>query len=108
MLRLTLEIEDVKELFRCYMPFIKGGALFVKTNQPLKLGDEVSLVITLPDALEPETFSGLVVWINPQGAQNSNPTGVGVSLENQDAKMQLKIEKLLGPLLNSPEATYTM
>lgn len=108
MTRLTIEIEDVKELFRSYMPFIKGGAIFVKTNQPLKLGDEVNLVITLPDALEPESFDGNVVWINPQGSQNSNPTGVGVSLENDQSKMQLKIEKLLGPLLNSPEPTYTI
>ena len=106
--RLTIEIEDVKELFRCYMPFVKGGALFIRTNQPLKLGEEVSVVVTLPDALEPEMFESQVVWINPQGAQNVNPSGVGVLLENSEHKMQLKIEKLLGPLLNSPESTYTM
>jgi len=106
--RLTLEIEDVKELFRCYMPFVKGGALFIRTNQPFKLGEDVNLVVTLPDALEPEVFDSQVVWINPQGAQNSNPTGVGVLLENKELKLQLKIEKLLGPLLNSPEPTYTM
>lgn len=106
--RLTIEIEDVKELFQSYMPFIKGGGLFVKSNQPFKIGDEVNLVVTLPDALEPEMFTSQVVWMNPQGAQNENPTGVGCSLNNHDNKMQLKIEKLLGPMLNSPEATYTM
>lgn len=106
--RLTLEIDDLKDLYRCYMPFIKGGAIFIKTNQPLKLGEEAHVVLTLPDALEAEMFSGEVVWINPQGAQNSNPTGVGVLLNNHENKLQLKIEKLLGPLLNSPEPTHTM
>ena len=106
--RLTLEIEDVKELYRCYMPFIRGGALFVKTNLPLKLGEDVNVILTLPDALEPEMFDTQVVWINPQGAQNSHPTGIGVLLENPELKLQLKIEKLLGPLLSSPEPTYTM
>lgn len=106
--RLTIEIEDVKELFQCYMPFVKGGGIFIKTNQPFKIGDEVNVVVTLPDALEPEMFESQVLWINGQGAQNTKPTGVGVSLNNHENKMQLKIEKLLGPLLNSPDPTYTM
>ena len=106
--RLTLEIEDIKELFQCYMPFVKGGGIFIKTNQPFKIGDEVNVVVTLPDALEPEMFASQVLWINAQGAQNTNPTGVGVALNNHENKMQLKIEKLLGPLLNSPDPTYTM
>lgn len=106
--RLSVEIEDIKELFKSYMPYIKGGALFIKSNQPFKLGDEVEVSLTLPDALEPESFRSEVVWVNPQGAQNSNPTGIGVSLNNSENKLQLKIEKLLGPLINSPEPTYTM
>lgn len=106
--RLTIEIEDVKELFRCYMPFIKGGGLFAKTNKPFKIGDEVNVVVTLPDALEPEMFVSQVLWITPQSSQNAHPTGIGLSLNNHENKMQLKIEKLLGPMLNSPEPTYTM
>jgi type IV pilus assembly protein PilZ len=106
--RLTAEIEDIKELFRCYMPFVKGGALFVKTNLPLKLGESVSVVLTLPDALEPEMFDTEVVWITPQGAQNVNPPGVGVLLNNTENRLQVKIEKALGTQAASPEPTYTM
>ncbi len=106
--RLTAEIEDSKELFRCYMPFIKGGGLFVKTNLPLKLGESVAVVLTLPDALEPEMFDTEVIWITPQGAQNVNPPGVGVLLNNTENRLQVKIEKILGTMAGSPEPTYTM
>ena len=106
--RLTVEIEDTKELFKCYMPFVHGGALFIKTNMPLKLGEPTSVVLTLPDALEPEMFDSEVVWVNPQGAQNVHPPGVGVLLNNSENRLQIKIEKLVGPMLNSLEATYTM
>lgn len=106
--RLTVEILDSKELFKCYMPFVHGGGLFIKTNMPFKLGESVSVILTLPDALEPELFDSEVIWVNPQGAQNVHPPGVGVLLNNSENKLQVKIEKLVGTLLNSPEPTYTM
>ncbi|MDB2373933.1 PilZ domain-containing protein [Psychrosphaera haliotis] len=106
--RLTSELEDTKELFRCYMPFVKGGGLFIKTNLPAKIGDKVAITLTLPDALEPEMFESEVIWVTPQGAQNVNPPGVGVLLNNTENRLQVKIEKLLGTMLNLPEPTYTM
>lgn len=106
--RLNVEIEDVKELFRCYMPFVHGGGLFIKSNMPLKLGETVSVILTLPDALEPEMFDSEVIWVNPQGAQNVHPPGVGVLLNNKENKLQVKIEKLIGGMMNSPDLTYTM
>ncbi|GAB2994378.1 PilZ domain-containing protein [Psychrosphaera aestuarii] len=106
--RLVAEIEDTKELFRCYMPFVKGGGLFIKTNLPVKLGETASVILTLPDALEPELFDAEVIWVTPQGAQNVNPPGVGVLLNNTENRLQVKIEKLLGTMINLPEPTYTM
>ncbi len=106
--RLIAEFEDTKELFRCYMPFISGGGLFIQSNLPLKLGESVSVVLTLPDALEPEMFDTEVIWITPQGAQNVNPAGVGVLLNNTENRLQVKIEKIVGTMLTSPEPTYTM
>ncbi len=106
--RLNVEIEDVKELFKCYMPFVHGGGLFIKSNMPLKLGEPVSIILTLPDALEPELFDSEVIWVNPQGAQNVHPPGVGVLLNNKENRLQVKIEKLIGGQIGSPEPTYTM
>ena len=106
--RLTAEITDIKELYKCYMPFVKGGGLFIKTSRQLKLGEEVIVGLTLPDALEPEMFNSEVIWVTPQNSQHGHIPGVGVWLDNAELKLQLKIEKLLGPVLNSAEKTYTM
>jgi len=38
---LALEINDERELYEHYMPFVQGGALFVPTKRNHELGDEL-------------------------------------------------------------------
>jgi type IV pilus assembly protein PilZ len=66
---LLLDFEDFDELYRCYMPALKHGGLFVKTNSRFDMGQPLSLRVTMPDALEEDVIEGKVVWITPQGAQ---------------------------------------
>lgn len=105
---LLLDFDDFDELYRCYMPALKYGGLFVKTNSRFDIGQPLSLRVTLPDALEEDVIEGKVVWITPQGAQNSNPPGVGVGFTQGNETVNDKIIKLLGTALNSEKPTYTM
>ena len=57
------------------MPFLKQGGIFIQTHTPFKLGTEVVLDITLPDALESSEVTGKVCWLTPLGAQNGTPRG---------------------------------
>lgn len=108
MQELLVDFEDLDELYRCYMAFLQQGGMFVKTNMRHEMGASVVLRITLPDALEDDLVEGKVVWISPQGAQNTNPPGIGVAFGEDSAIINDKIIKILGTSLNSDKPTYTM
>ncbi|MFC3031195.1 PilZ domain-containing protein [Pseudoalteromonas fenneropenaei] len=108
MQELLVDFEDLDELYRCYMAFLRQGGVFVKTNLRFEMGTAVAVRVTLPDALEEDVASGKVVWITPQGAQNANPPGVGIAFGDGQEVLNDKIVKLLGTQLNSDKPTYTM
>ena len=108
MQELLVDFEDLDELYRCYMPALKHGGLFIKTNTRYELGQAVNMRVTLPDALEHDLVLGKIVWITPQGAQNSNPPGVGIGFTEDNDRVNDKIIKLLGTMLNADKPTYTM
>ncbi|AIY65683.1 MAG: PilZ domain-containing protein [Pseudoalteromonas spongiae] len=108
MQELLVDFEDTRELYKSYMPYLKTGGLFVRTNMQFEMSQPLALRISLPDALEEDVITGEVVWITPQGSQNSNPPGVGVSFIDDKSQVRDKIEKMLGGMLNSSDPTYTM
>lgn len=108
MQELLVDLEDLDDLYRSYMPFLKTGGLFVRTNMNYEMGQSLALRVTLPDALEDDVVTGKVVWVTPIGAQSSNPPGVGISFIDDKGHLREKIEKLLGTMLNSGNPTFTM
>ncbi len=104
----ALNFNDSKELYKCYMPFFKNGGLFIRSARNYRMGQSLALSVTLPDTLEPVVVTGKVAWVSPLGAQSSNPAGVGVAFIDDKHGLSDRIEKLLGGMLSSTEATYTM
>ncbi len=90
------------------MPFLKNGGLLCVLQSRYRMGHSLSLLVTLPDALEPVRVSGKVAWLTPQGAQSSTPAGIGVAFIDDKFQLQDKIEKLLGGMLDSTEPTYSL
>ncbi len=105
---ITLDFPDLKELYRSYMPFLKQGGLFVRTNRQYRIGQSLALSVILPDGLEGISVSGKVAWITPQGAQNSSPAGIGVAFIDDKQILLDKLEKLLSGSADSQELTYTL
>lgn len=107
---LSLSIKEKSALFAAYMPFIKGGGLFIPTNKSYKMGEEVFMLLTLMDDLSKLPVSGKVVWVTPAGAHGTRTQGVGVQFAaNESGKSaQNKIEGLLGGSLKSVRPTHTM
>ncbi|MBT8122206.1 MAG: PilZ domain-containing protein, partial [Gammaproteobacteria bacterium] len=60
---LSLTIKDKSALYAAYMPFIKGGGLFIPTKKEYELGDEVFMLLTLMDDTEKIPVAGKIVWI---------------------------------------------
>jgi type IV pilus assembly protein PilZ len=106
---LSLSIKDKSALYAAYMPFVKGGGLFIPTNRTYKLGDEVFMLLSLLD--DPNKFKvvGRVVWITPV-TQGGRPQGIGVQFNEKDGGIEVrnKIEGLLGGVTKAPRPTHTM
>lgn len=106
---LSLVIKDRNALYTAYMPFLKGGGLFIPSNKSYRLGDEVFMLLTLMDSKEKIPVAGHVVWITPQDAPRGRAPGIGIQFSAKDSDVaRNKIEALLIGQLQSDRATHTM
>lgn len=106
---LSLTIKDKSALYAAYMPFLKGGGLFIPSNKHYKLGEEVFMLLTLLEEKEKIPVAGQVVWLTPIGAQGNRAAGVGIQFSQKDSGVaRTKIEALLGGALKSERPTHTM
>ena len=107
---LSLAVKDKAALYNAYMPYIKQGGIFVPTPRRYFIGDEVFLLLTLPDSSERLPVAGKVVWVTPPGAQGNRTAGIGVQFTDPSTgdAARTKIETLLAGTLQSDKPTQTM
>jgi type IV pilus assembly protein PilZ len=107
---LSLAVKDKNALFQAYMPFLKGGGVFVPTPKRYFIGDEVFLLLTLPESTERLPVAGKVSWVTPAGAQGNRVAGIGVQFAEtpEGDAIKGKIEAILAGILNSDKPTHTM
>jgi type IV pilus assembly protein PilZ len=107
---LSLPIREKSALYAAYMPFLTNGGIFVPSNKPYKIGDEIYLILTLMDDPTKYPVAGKIAWITPAGANNNKAQGVGVQFSGDESGQRLKqrIEELLGAALGSSRATHTL
>lgn len=106
---LSLAIKEKAALYAAYMPYLKGGGLFIPTSKFFKIGEEVFMLLSLIDDPMKLKVVGHVVWVTP-AAQAGRPQGVGVQFSGKDGGLEAKnkIENLLGSALKSSRPTNTM
>lgn len=106
---LHLTLPDKQALYSAYMPFVKGGGLFIPTDKNCRLGDEIFALITLAEHNERLPIHGRVIWITPPGAQSKRRQGVGIQFIGRDADtLQKKLETYLAGMLESERPTFTL
>ena len=107
---LSLSIKEKSALFAAYMPFVKGGGLFIPTNKAYKMGEEVYMLLSLMDDPAKIPVSGKVIWVTPQGAHGGRAQGIGVQFAANESgnAARNKIEGFLGGALKSTRPTHTM
>lgn len=105
---INLTIRDRAALRAAYMPFVEGGGLFVPTNRAARIGDDLYLIMTLPDDQSKHAISGKVIWITPNGS-GSRQQGLGVQFARTDAGEQIRsrIETLIAGSSGSAGPTHT-
>ncbi len=105
---LSLTIKDKAVLYAAYMPFLEHGGLFIPTNKPYRIGDEVFMLLNLMDEPEKIPVAGRVVWITPKRCAATRAAGIGVQFNAQDDTANKKIEAYLAGSLESDRPTHTM
>ena len=106
---LSLTIKDKSALYAAYMPFVKGGGLFIPTKKTYRIGDEVFMLLTLMEETEKLPVAGKIIWITPVGAQGNRAAGIGVQFSDQDeGAARNKIEGFLAGALESDRPTHSM
>jgi type IV pilus assembly protein PilZ len=107
---LSLAIKEKAALYTAYMPFLKNGGIFVPTNRPYKMGDEIYLILSLMDDTNKYPVAGKVAWITPAGANHNKTQGVGVHFPADESgqRLRVRIEEVLGAALGSSRATHTL
>jgi type IV pilus assembly protein PilZ len=107
---IQLAIKEKAALYAAYIPLFSEGGVFIPTTREYKLGDDVYVLITLPNDHNRYPISGKVGWITPAKAAGGRSQGVGVRFPKDEKSRQLKlrIEEILGAALNSDRPTQTI
>ncbi len=105
-----LVIKEKAALYAAYIPFFTEGGVFIPTSRDYKLGDDVYVLMTLPDDSQRYPVAGKVAWITPARAAGSRTQGVGIRFpaDEKSRLLKLKIEEILGAHLASDRPTQTI
>jgi type IV pilus assembly protein PilZ len=107
---ISLNIKEKSILYAAYMPYVKGGGIFIPTARPYKLGDEIFMLISLMDEPGKLAVAGRVVWMTPAGCHGNRVQGVGVQFKDDEsgAQARARIEALLSGQLQLNRPTHTL
>ncbi len=107
---IQLVFREKGALYAAYIPLFSEGGLFVPTTREYRLGDDIYLLLSLPDDPQRYPVAGKVGWVTPANASGGRTQGVGVRFPNDDKTriLKLKIEELLGTSISSSKPTQTI
>ncbi len=107
---IQLVFREKGALYAAYMPLFAEGGLFVPTTREYKLGEDIYLLLSLPEDPQRYPVAGKVGWITPANASGGRTQGVGVKFPSDETTRALKqkIEDALGTMLQSAKPTQTI
>ncbi len=107
---IQLAIKERAALYAAYIPMFAEGGMFIPTTREHQLGDDMYVLITLPDDPQRYPVAGKVAWITPARSTGNRTPGVGIRFPKDEKSEQLKqrIEQILGSALRSDRATQTI
>ena len=107
---IQLVFREKGALYAAYIPLLTDGGLFVPTAREYKLGEDIYLLLSLPDDPQRYPVAGKVAWITPSNASGGRTQGVGVRFpaDEKTRGLKLKIEEQLGTSISSSKPTQTL
>ena len=107
---IQLAIKAKAALYAAYIPLFEDGGIFIPTTREYRLGDDVYVLLTLPDDPQRYPVAGKVAWVTPARATGNRTQGVGIRFPSDEKSrlLKLKIEEVLGSHLASERPTQTV
>ena len=107
---IQLAIKERSALYAAYIPLLNEGGIFIPTTRDYKLGDDVYVLLSLPDDPQRYPVAGKVAWVTPAKATNNRTQGVGIQFpkDEKSKALRLKIEQILGAHMASDRPTQTI
>lgn len=107
---IQLAIKEKGALHAAYIPLFTDGGLFMATARDYQLGDDVYVLLSLPDDPQRYPIAGRVAWVTPARAAGNRTQGVGIQFPKEEKARLLKnkIEDILGVHLVSERPTQTI
>jgi type IV pilus assembly protein PilZ len=107
---IQLAIKEKAALYAAYIGAFTDGGLFIPSAKDYKLGDDVYVLITLPEDPQRYPVAGKVAWVTPAKAAGNRTQGIGIRFPTDEKSklLKIKIEQLLGAHLGSDRPTQTI
>jgi len=107
---IQLAIKEKAALYAAYIPLFAEGGIFIPISRDYKLGDDVYVLLSLPEDTQRYPVAGKVAWVTPAKASNNRTQGVGIQFpkDEKSRALKLKIEELLGAHMASDRPTQTI
>lgn len=107
---IQLVFREKGALYAAYIPAFTDGGLFVPTTREYRLGDDIYLLLSLPDDNQRYPVAGKIAWITPANASGGRSQGVGVRFPGDEKTrlLRAKIEQILGTAISSSKPTQTL
>ncbi len=107
---IQLSIKEKAALYAAYIPLFAEGGVFIPTSREYVLGDDVYVLLSLPEDTQRYPVAGKVAWVTPPKAAGGRTQGVGIVFpkDEKSRTLKLKIEEILGALTASDRPTQTI
>jgi type IV pilus assembly protein PilZ len=107
---IQLVFREKGALYAAYVPLFADGGLFVPTTRDYRIGDDIYLLLSLPDDNQRYPVAGKVGWVTPANASGGRTQGVGVRFPTDEKTrlLRARIEELLGTSIQSAKPTQTI
>jgi type IV pilus assembly protein PilZ len=107
---IQLVFKEKGALYAAYIPLFTEGGLFVPTQREYRLGEDIYLLLSLPDDAQRYPVAGKVAWLTPPNASGGRTQGVGVRFPGDEKTrlLRARIEEILGTAISSSKPTQTL
>jgi type IV pilus assembly protein PilZ len=107
---IQLVFKEKGALYAAYISVFADGGVFVPTPRDYRLGEDLYLLLSLPDDPQRYPVAGKVAWLTPANSSGGRTQGVGVRFPNDEKTriIKIKIEEALGTTIASAKPTQTI